>query len=49
MKKHQQVKKQLPVEKKEDVEFCMEQADAADLQALRRAEAADVRQRGKGG
>ncbi|MFD2672426.1 YfhD family protein [Marinicrinis sediminis] len=34
----------LPISKNEDVEFSMDQADAADLEALKRADAADKRQ-----
>jgi len=34
----------LPIAKNEDVEFAMDEADQADLDALARAEAADARQ-----
>jgi len=34
----------LPIAKNEDVEFSIDEADQADLEALARAEAADARQ-----
>lgn len=37
-------RRKLPVAKAEDVEFSMDQADAEDLEALERMEAADKRQ-----
>lgn len=40
---------ELPVAKNEDVEFSGEQADTDDLEATRRAEAADARQEGNRG
>lgn len=42
--KEKQQSKQLPINKVEDVEFSLEQADEDDLEALARAEAADRRQ-----
>ncbi|CAM3438192.1 YfhD family protein [Marinicrinis lubricantis] len=39
---------QLPIGKNEDVEFSIEAADEDDLEALKRAEAADARQEGEG-
>ena len=36
-------KEELPISKNEDVEFSMDQADADDLEALERMEAADRR------
>ena len=38
------MKRRLPVEKNEDVEFSEEAADRDDMEALQRAEAADDRQ-----
>jgi hypothetical protein len=38
-------RKKLPVAKNEDVEFSMEKADADDMAALERMEAADKRQK----
>lgn len=46
--KHQGENKSLPVARSEDVEFSMEQADAEDLEALERMEAADKRQEAEG-
>lgn len=40
---------ELPAAKNEDVEFSGELADADDLKAIRRAEAADARQEGNQG
>lgn len=37
-------RRKLPIAKAEDVEFSMEKADAEDLEALERMEAADKRQ-----
>lgn len=42
----EEMKGRLPVAKSQDVEFSMEEADAEDLEAIERAEAADKRQRG---
>lgn len=41
---HKNDKRALPTEKNEDVEFSRDMADADDLEALARAEAADNRQ-----
>lgn len=42
--KENQAKKQLPINKVEDVEFSQELADQEDLEALKRAQEADRRQ-----
>ncbi len=42
--RHEDEKRQLPIDKEEDVEFTAELADGDDFEALDRAGAADYRQ-----
>lgn len=42
--KEQENQKQLPINKVEDVEFSLDQADKEDLEALERSKQADKRQ-----
>ncbi|URN93960.1 MAG: YfhD family protein [Candidatus Pristimantibacillus lignocellulolyticus] len=47
LNKDNEQKKAIPSSKNEDVEFAIDQADQNDLEALKRAEAADQRQESK--
>ncbi|MFC9776682.1 YfhD family protein [Paenibacillus chitinolyticus] len=44
----EQISQLIPIGKNEDVEFSSEEADAEDLEALQRANAADSRQERQG-